>query len=375
MNRQIKSIRIQDFQNHQDTFFELKPGLNLFTGSSDSGKSAIVRAINLVYFDIFNKYNVRDGQKNAIITITYVNGDWITRIKGDANEIEYQREGEKIVKHSKFGKNIPQDVVDFIGYIPRTSNHPLPLAGQEDKLFLINLTDEAIPKEISRLLGIYDLEEAASLLNSEIIKISGDIKRVAAEIDNTKSKLEPFEDLDEQIKILNELKSLIEKYKSINSEIVEMTNDYTNCLKIVKQYKECEAEKEKSESIFDFLSSNIPIIEKHYNKFSEGNTLIQNIIKTNQKLELIKEKYNMFYAISEGEIGILITKCVDEHLVLDELFNLGTDISELLVKIDEKKQDIDQENLNISNYDKEIKELEQYLKDNFEICEVCGSVK
>lgn len=63
MNRNIKSVRIQDFQNHEDTYFELKTGLNLFTGSSDSGKSAISRSFHLVFQDYFRKHDVRDGQK------------------------------------------------------------------------------------------------------------------------------------------------------------------------------------------------------------------------------------------------------------------------------------------------------------------------
>ena len=76
MNRHLESIRIQDFQNHQDTHIKLYPGLNLITGSSDSGKSGLFRSLSTAFLDIFRKQDVRDGQKNAQITINFKNGDY-----------------------------------------------------------------------------------------------------------------------------------------------------------------------------------------------------------------------------------------------------------------------------------------------------------
>ncbi len=317
MNRQIKSVRIQNFQNHQDTFFELKPGLNIFTGSSDNGKSAISRSLHLAFLDYFRKYDVREGQKNAKVTITFNNGDWYSRTKGDTNEIEYQREGQQVVKHSRFSKNVPQDVTEFLGYIPKTLSGALPLANQEEKFFLITLSDEALPKEISRLLGIDDLEEAASLLGSEVNKISVDIKRVSGEIENLKEKLEPYEDLDEKIKNLNKFKTMIAEYEALEKEISEINDLCAEYQKIGKQYTDCKAEKEKSEALFQFLSDSIPVLEKQFNEISDGLILNENILKTREQFKITKEKYNIFYEIAEGEIGKLISGCVNEHTYLD----------------------------------------------------------
>jgi len=375
MNRQIKSIRIQDFQNHQDTFFELKPGLNLFTGSSDNGKSAISRSLHLAFLDYFRKYDVREGQKNAKVTITYNNGDWYSRTKGDTNEIEYQREGQEVVKHSRFSKNIPQDVTEFLGYIPKTLSGALPLANQEEKYFLITLSDEALPKEISRLLGIDDLEEAASLLGSEVNKISVDIKRVSGEIENIKEKLKPYEDLDEKIKNLNEFKKMIAEYEALEKEITEINDLYTEYQKIGKQYTDCKAEKEKSETLFQFLLDSIPLLEKQFNEISHGLILNENILKTRQQFKITKDKYNIFYEIAEGTIGNLISECVNQHTILDEITNLDNDLSEISIDIDIKSKDIEAQNKIIANCDEKIKELEQYLTDNFEVCDVCGNVK
>jgi DNA repair ATPase RecN len=375
MNRQIKSVRIQNFQNHQDTFFELKPGLNIFTGSSDNGKSAISRSLHLAFLDYFRKYDVREGQKNAKVTITFNNGDWFSRTKGDTNEIEYQREGQEVIKHSRFSKNIPQDVTEFLGYIPKTLSGALPLANQEEKFFLITLSDEALPKEISRLLGIDDLEEAASLLGSEVNKISVDIKRVSGEIENLKEKLEPYEDLDEKIKNLNEFKTMIAEHEALEKEISEINDLCAEYQKIGKQYTDCKTEKEKSETLFQFLSDSIPVLEKQFNEISDGLILNENIIKTREQYKITKEKFNVFYEIAEGTIGTLISECIEDHNILDEIINLGSDLNEISLDIDSKNNAIQTQNEIIEDCDKNIKELEQYLKDNFDVCDVCGSVK
>ena len=375
MNRQIKSVRIQDFQNHQDTFFELKPGLNIFTGSSDNGKSAISRSLHLAFLDYFRKYDVREGQKNAKVTITFNNGDWFSRTKGDMNEIEYQREGQQVVKHSRFSKNIPQDFTEFLGYIPKTLSGALPLANQEEKYFLITLSDEALPKEISRLLGIDDLEEAASLIGSEVNKISVDTKRVSVEIENTKEKLKPYEDLDEKIKNLNEFKNLISEYEALEKEISEIDALCVEYQKIGKQYADCKAEKEKSETLFQFLSDSIPALEKQYNEISDGLVLNENIIKTREQYKLTKEKFDIFYEIAEGTIGTLISECIEDHNMLDEIINLDNDFNEISLDIETKNNAIQTQNEIIEDCDKNIKELEQYLRDNFEVCDICGSVK
>lgn len=375
MNRHIKSVRIQDFQNHEDTYFELKTGLNLFTGSSDSGKSAISRSFHLVLLDYFRKHDVRDGQKNAKITITFQNGDWITRTKGDTNEIEYQVEGQEIVKHSRFSKNIPKDVLDFLGFMPKTSSGALALANQEEKFFLITLSDEALPKEISRLLGIDDLEEAASLLGSEVNKITGDIKRVSAEIENTKTKLEPYADLDDKIENLNTFKKLISEYEALEAEIDEINNAYSEYLKIGKQFTDCKNEKEKFESIYEFLSNDIPVLEKQYNDISEGLILNENILKTREQYKVTKDKYDIFYEIAEGKIGNLISVCVNQYTSLEEITNLDTNICEITLDIETKNKAIETQNEIILDCNEQIKILEQYLKDNFEVCDICGSVK
>ena len=44
----IKKIKIENFQSHRDTELEFSKGVNVITGLSNSGKTAIIRAFQLL---------------------------------------------------------------------------------------------------------------------------------------------------------------------------------------------------------------------------------------------------------------------------------------------------------------------------------------
>jgi deoxyadenosine/deoxycytidine kinase len=168
---------------------------------------------------------------------------------------------------------------------------------------------------------------------------------------------------------------MIAEYEALEKEISEMSDLCAEYQKIGKQYTDCKAEKEKSEALFQFLLDSIPVLEKQFNEISDGLILNENILKTREQFKITKEKYNVFYEIAEGVIGTLISGCVNEHTILDEIINLDDDFNEISSDIESKSKDIEAQNKIIADCDEQIKELEQYLRDNFEVCDVCGNVK
>jgi DNA repair ATPase RecN len=178
-----------------------------------------------------------------------------------------------------------------------------------------------------------------------------------------------------KIKNLNEFKKMIAEYEALEKEIAEINDLYAEYQKIGKQYTDCKTEKEKSETLFQFLSDNIPELEKQFNEISDGLVLNENIIKTREQYKIAKEKFDIFYTIAEGTIGTLISECIEDHNILDDIINLDGDLNEISLDIDTKNNAIQTQNEIIEDCDKNIKELEQYLRDNFEVCDICGSVK
>ena len=88
----LKRIRIKNFQKHDKLDIEFSPNVTTIVGSSDSGKSAIVRALR---WACLNKPNgnsfIRNGQKSVKVRVE-VDDSKITRTKGSANT--YELDGE-----------------------------------------------------------------------------------------------------------------------------------------------------------------------------------------------------------------------------------------------------------------------------------------
>lgn len=373
MSRKISKIRLQDFQNHKDTTLELHPNLNLFTGSSDSGKSAQVRALIMAYFDIFRKPDIRDGCKNSSVSITYANGDYYLRTKGEVNEIEIQYEGKAVEVYSKFGKAFPKEVKDFIGNIPKTSNSYLPFATQEDKLFLVNVSDESLHKEISKLLGIDDLEDAASYLNTQNNKTSVEIKKVNEEIAKTKDKLEPYENLDEKISKLEILKNLITDYDLIQEDINSISTIQAKLRKIKEKSIDCHNQIEQENTIITFFDDHIVDLENHFTDMEGGLILLENLSNVKNKIKNVQSQIDYYENISNGDIGSLIDECQDIYVEYGEMKILDKSIQETNRNVSDTELLIENTEKQITDLENSIKELELYLEENFEFCSECGN--
>ena len=75
----IKSLHIQNFQSHKKTTLKFHKGINVVIGQSDSGKSAIIRALNWTINNMFDhKENFFPYQKWPFFT----------------NKIQYMRWGQ-----------------------------------------------------------------------------------------------------------------------------------------------------------------------------------------------------------------------------------------------------------------------------------------
>ena len=57
----IKSVSIQNFEAHEDTTVQFGDGMNSIVGLSNSGKSAIIRALMVVVDNEWSKEMVRTG--------------------------------------------------------------------------------------------------------------------------------------------------------------------------------------------------------------------------------------------------------------------------------------------------------------------------
>ncbi len=135
----IKSLIINNFQSHKFTKLNFDSGVNVIIGASDSGKSAILRALHWV---IFNR-PIGDSFKSHLseeVSVDIVLQDKIVSRKKTKNENLYLID---YIHYRAFNKEVPEEINELLNI------DNINIQRQQDAPFLLSLT----PGEISKVLN------------------------------------------------------------------------------------------------------------------------------------------------------------------------------------------------------------------------------
>lgn len=95
----LKKITLKNFMSHKNSVLEFSEGLNVITGPNNSGKSAVISAIQLLA-ELPSKegdYMVRHGTNDAEVTVQTEENDKLTWVRtGSTNSL--------IINGEKFGR-------------------------------------------------------------------------------------------------------------------------------------------------------------------------------------------------------------------------------------------------------------------------------
>jgi len=375
----IKSVKIENFANHKDTFVTLEPGTNIITGTSDSGKTAFVRALMFVLDNMSSGtsyVNKLTKAKFAKVTVEFTDGRVISRSKGDSvNKVEFKHpEDENFTVYSNFSTKYPEAVNTFLLNLPKDEeNKALYYAKQSKKLFLIDQTSQSMPKTLSQLLNIGDLEEVGKILGSEVNAIEKSFKLKSKDYDQLKTEIdEKYADLEtdlvhktslEQLlesctlieEDCNQISGYINKLKRLKDSNREISNTISECEKIVNSVSDHLDELETLEDKFKNLSSYIKIVNKYNNnkatleaEISKAKAICdENFVQSISDIESLKNKLN--------DLKKFINFFLDQQTLIDDKKN---EITKLIKKIDADKQ--------------EYERIKTILIDEKIVCEACN---
>jgi exonuclease SbcC len=178
----ILKARLINFQKHTDTPVNFSPDLNVITGKSDSGKTALKRSIHWVLFNapIAEKDYRRWGTKETTVTLWLDNGFEVERTRTDTlNRYILRKEGCTDLIFDAVGKEIPEAVRKVIEVglleIDETKLN-LNIAEQQGFPFLLDCPPSFRAKLFNKLTGNELLDKIFSFLNKEKLRIQKDIK-------------------------------------------------------------------------------------------------------------------------------------------------------------------------------------------------------
>ncbi|QNO16500.1 AAA family ATPase [Alkalicella caledoniensis] len=222
----ITNVRIENFQSHKDTQLNLANDLNVITGPSDSGKSAIIRAIRWVlYNEPRGTEFITANEKECRVTLVLSNGISIIRERTSSkNRYILIQDDEKQIFEG-FGNTVPQEIINTHQikniYLDTDQRTSINLSNQLEGPFLLSESGATRAKAIGRVLGIHYLDAGARKVTANI----GELKREYTnklleknDLENRIKDYEIYEDYKEQLDITKENYSLLLlKYKFLET--------------------------------------------------------------------------------------------------------------------------------------------------------------
>ena len=359
----IKTLRLENFQSHEDLTVELVNGVNVIYGQTDAGKSTIIRAIKWVFFnepkgDVIRK----EGSKVTSVTVTLDNDVIVKKIRSNTVNAYILKVKDEEKRFDAVGKNIPEEVLKALQVSTIEIDNEevnLNIANQLAMPFLLDKSATFRTKLFNKLTGNDIIDKIFQSLNKDLLSFNKEEKIQTEFLNENNKNLKELEAQSNKVKTLKEnfykeystLEDKIKKYKKLNEYKdnlynIEIDNEHIaerlQLIKIVEQNR------------IDNIKNSISKLEQYKTLFSN---LKANIDNSN------------YYKTKTIKIPSLDFKTIKE--IVDKLLHYK-EYKEKLHDISQKHNSITEE---IVNVNLKIEEKTAKYKELLKECKICPTCK
>lgn len=391
----IDRLRIKNIQSHKNSELEFSPGINVIIGSSNNGKSAILRAL---YWAVYNRplgietlcshwaINDKGKQTEEMSVEVEKNNSVLVRRKTKSNN-EYVVGGEVL---EAIRTDVPKQVTDF--FMLTETN----IQSQQDSPFLLSLSNGDVAKYFNRIANLDVIDKILGTAESKRRELKREIEtndRLISDyekkhekyswVKTAEKKFSEYERLlvsKEKVELsFNEINSEIENYRVIEKRILNFKKVLKN-KKIILKFEKSVDEETQWKKKFDELNSTI----SEYKFILSSVEKISAVEKFKVLVEKIRKLLNDVYELKEK-----ISSIKSELLVYheNEKFSKLNFTKELNLinkiqnnSIDDIQNDFENLDSRIENYKLmlgRVKECDEKIillrKQLPEVCPLCGA--
>ena len=334
----INSILINNFQSHKKSSIAFCDGVNVIQGVSDSGKSAIIRAILFVIINrpigtdqIVSHFAI--DKKNKIIDelsvkISTDKGTVIRRRTSNDNEYILKLPGHNDNYFKAVNKCVPDEINNFFNIID------LNVQMQHDPPFLLSQSSGDVMAYINKIVRLDVIDTVLGNTESARRETNKKIKETDCEKKELEKKLEDYDWIGQAQKLAVALDNQIKRCQNYFNDLLDKDLE-------IKQYENA---KKELKSFPDIKKANI-LIEKienikiDYDLRDELEINIEKYKKVNRDrkiFEMVQSGKETITDIEKLENNIL--KVRDEHSSLKNEIEEYTDNKKLAATNFDKKK-------------------------------------
>lgn len=320
----IKQLKIQNFQSHKDSVLEFDPGVNIIVGTSDSGKTAIIRALRWAV------WNRPGGDAFR----SHWGGDTVVKVITDAGSIVRQKgkENSYIINNKEelkaFGTEVPEEVRNILNL------NEINLQEQMDSPFL--LSNAYSPGAVA---GHFNQVAHLDLIDSSISDAKKDINKIKTQQNQAKESKASIQEKLKSYEQLDFLEVDLEMLEQMEQELTSRRSKETQLKNIVKEIDSLSSSLRSLQKWQDIGDDLDPLLALYDSK-KEKETYVQQLKELNSNILTYTYQLQKASKIvkAENEIHLLIAQQKEHENKRTQYDQLDAFLEEIVNMLYNEKQ-------------------------------------
>lgn len=347
----LSQIVLENFQSHKNSVFDVSEGLNIFTGESSNGKSAVMRAMRWL-MDNQGKAQresfIRHGADFAKVTAVFDNGKMISRIihtqahKDNGWEIFDPLTGETHAGNTR----MIDEVQEHFGFtkVKYDVNDDLDVnfMNQGDGWYFIgdHVTASKRAKIIGAIFGTHYTDAVMRDLERDLRKIRQESKVREDDLAKTTERIKEFEYLEDLKDKLSKVEDIVNKIEKLSEKKDKIVGLLTRINELDEQEKKLKEVLKDSEGLEE-ASNKLIELEKTYTHHKQVSDILQRqttiihegrtqrkLTEELQDIEVVSRKYDELDEIHNKYVQ-LTSLMKDEAVISKNLKNTKSVVANL----------------------------------------------
>lgn len=349
----IKQIEIKNFQSHRHTVIQFHDGVNAITGLSDSGKTAVLRALNWVITnkpsgDAFRSSWGGDTEVSIVLDNNYR----ISRKRTDSrNGLDVTDPDGVTSSHDAFNRSLPEEVLGLLNF------SEINISYQQDSPFLISAPPGEVAQTLNKIANLDTIDLAISNIRKRSLEISRKLKSAEEQKDSIEKQLAKFskvEEADELVIQLEQVELAIDQAKgkkdrllALMNRVLQQRNAMTKPLTLLEASSDIGRAEEIAEKA-----------EKLRGQVRAIKTILSAIAEAERKVE-------KFLPLLDAEP--VLKSALDKENEVQKFQEQKAMLVHLLDAIFSKKEELEKQKVRLQELEKEFSEAMP------DVCPLCGT--
>ena len=353
----ISELHLENIQSHKVSTFEFSKGINVIIGSSNSGKTAVIRGLIYALHNVpLGTSMMRHGAKHMSSSVIFDEGWAVSHFRDSKKHVYELVNAETEHSFTAFGASVPEEIKAVI----RMTD--INIQSQLAPHFLVLDSPGQVAKFIRSSAGLDDIDSVVSALHSRMLKVNQKIEMVDTQEKALFLEVTELEELN-----LPKLEKSVALYESATDRLDTLcvsNNTLDTLLFTINTVESAIIE------LPDTLDDDISMLQTSISRHGELVGRTQQLVSIAQDIDIIHDDLSGIPEDLEDTI-LHLSKLVDAYAVVNHSFaslsRLAYDLGNVLVAIEAAPGNLEVSvaKLHTAIYELEIRQND--LDDIFEI--------